>query len=448
MAIRRAMESNKAHNVTKDLQNKKLYVSNFPKSNQITEEMVQECFQRFGPVDRVLMAFDSQQKKFRGFCYVIMKNQQDFYRILSIQEPVYFFGYKLSIQCSKTVEEVETTRKQNKKKKSNSSQNSRSSQGPQFYRDYSSHEMGRAPGHPVNFSPFDISTSKRFQFRNNKQRSMDQQTMEETLFVMDHHLAQQPQNSVYQRQEPESDSFLSDNSVRGSGSFSPFKDHHLLGSIEANSRHGRAYPRGTSSQPQSYSNFYSRPGQENEAQARLSSRKHQEFDFENEDQEQDLASRHHLIWRPGYRNENSFPRAGIPNLDFIAPSFSQSHHIPPYRNYNIPPVSNRPRIETYHNSYAASLSNYHAGNQGRLRAQVQSNLRSNQGQYSLFGNNSRSNSSSTPDSRNDNSNTIGNNSNSRSREANEIQSTSTELERAHGVETNTTPETPPEGNTI
>lgn len=74
MAIRRAMESNKAHNVTKDLQNKKLYVSNFPKSNQITEEMVQECFQRFGPVDRVLMAFDSQQKKFRGFCYVIMKN--------------------------------------------------------------------------------------------------------------------------------------------------------------------------------------------------------------------------------------------------------------------------------------------------------------------------------------------------------------------------------------
>jgi len=82
MAIRRAMESNDASNWTKNLQNKKLYVSNLPKSNQITEKMIKRFFERFGPVDRVLMVIDSQRKQFRGFCYVVMKNQSDFDYIL------------------------------------------------------------------------------------------------------------------------------------------------------------------------------------------------------------------------------------------------------------------------------------------------------------------------------------------------------------------------------
>ena len=78
VTIRMGLEDDRAQNMTKDLQSRKLYVSGLPQTNQITEEMVHTFFSRFGPVDRVLMTVDPKTKKIRGFCYVVMKNQEDY----------------------------------------------------------------------------------------------------------------------------------------------------------------------------------------------------------------------------------------------------------------------------------------------------------------------------------------------------------------------------------
>jgi RNA recognition motif-containing protein len=177
MAIRRAMKSTDASNLTKNLQNKKLYVSNLPKSNQITEEMIHKFF-------------DSNQKKFRGFCYVIMKDQQDFERILSMEESISFFGNKLSIKSSKTIQEVQTTRTLKKNLKVSLSKDSQTSEESKFNFDLK--PKRRLSGQEAKQNN-NISNSKKF----SKQRSMDQDTGENTLSPLDMRIPHQPINFVY-----------------------------------------------------------------------------------------------------------------------------------------------------------------------------------------------------------------------------------------------------------
>lgn len=106
VTVRRGLEDLSAQEMTKDLQNRKLYVSGLPQTSQITEGMVEGFFSRFGPVDRVLMAVDPQTKKIRGFCYVIMKNPQDYQMLLDSEHCLSFFGHRLAISPAKTSLEV------------------------------------------------------------------------------------------------------------------------------------------------------------------------------------------------------------------------------------------------------------------------------------------------------------------------------------------------------
>ena len=77
----------------------------------MTEEIVRAFFARFGPVDRVLMALDAKTGLFRGFCYVIMRNQQDFDSLLSSGDKLTFFGHQLCLTSAMTTEQITTQRK-------------------------------------------------------------------------------------------------------------------------------------------------------------------------------------------------------------------------------------------------------------------------------------------------------------------------------------------------
>lgn len=75
VTLRKGLLEEKAKNMTRNLQEKKLFVTGLPKSNQITKEIVKSLFERFGPVERVLMSYEPRTEAFRGFCYVIMAKQ-------------------------------------------------------------------------------------------------------------------------------------------------------------------------------------------------------------------------------------------------------------------------------------------------------------------------------------------------------------------------------------
>lgn len=106
------LEEGRAQEMTRNLQNKKLYVSGFPKTNQVTEDMIKTYFSRFGPVDRVLMAMDPKTNSFRGFCYVIMINDSDYDMLVQSQDSFSFFGHSLSVSSAKTSSEIFSQRKQ------------------------------------------------------------------------------------------------------------------------------------------------------------------------------------------------------------------------------------------------------------------------------------------------------------------------------------------------
>lgn len=220
------MDSNDASSHTKDMQNRKLYVSNLPKNNQVTEDMIQQFFERFGPVDRVLMVNDSKLNKFRGFCYVIMKRQKDFDYIMNLEDTINFYGNELDIKNSKTIQEVESTRVFKKNlnifisDKSESSENGRENKISLL--DAIASKPRRHSGHSGNNNKTPLSNSKQHIF--SKQKSMDQETGENTLSpqlspIFDQ---QSPINFVYYGQQPqELNSNPSSYSGSGSESFVP-----------------------------------------------------------------------------------------------------------------------------------------------------------------------------------------------------------------------------------
>jgi RNA recognition motif-containing protein len=82
VAVRQALDSQKASKLTKELQKLKLYVKNLPLD--ATSKEITKFFSRFGPVNRVQMTVNSSSKEFRGFAYVIINNKESFDKILDL----------------------------------------------------------------------------------------------------------------------------------------------------------------------------------------------------------------------------------------------------------------------------------------------------------------------------------------------------------------------------
>lgn len=74
VAVRRGLDNSQASAATKDMQERKIYASGFPL--YATEEYVFSYFSEFGKVSRILSPKGGIGQ--RGFCYVIMKETQDF----------------------------------------------------------------------------------------------------------------------------------------------------------------------------------------------------------------------------------------------------------------------------------------------------------------------------------------------------------------------------------
>ena len=98
VAVRRALDSAEASQATKSMQEKKVFASGFP--GTATEEAVFELFSVFGKVLRILSPKGGVCK--RGFCYVIMKDKEDFDYLVSLGE-LAFRGCQVSVQpaCTK-----------------------------------------------------------------------------------------------------------------------------------------------------------------------------------------------------------------------------------------------------------------------------------------------------------------------------------------------------------
>lgn len=75
VAVRKGLDNSEASAVTKEMQERKVYASGFPQNT--TEESVFSFFSSFGKVSRILSPKGGIGQ--RGFCYIIMKEIQDFH---------------------------------------------------------------------------------------------------------------------------------------------------------------------------------------------------------------------------------------------------------------------------------------------------------------------------------------------------------------------------------
>lgn len=74
---------------------------------------------------------------------------------------------------------------------------------------------------------------------------------------------------------------------------------------------------------------------------------------------QDLANRHHLLWRPSHMRVNTEENPRTDSLAFVGPTYSRNHNVYLSREaYNYP---QQPRIATINNSETAAISNYYGG---------------------------------------------------------------------------------------
>ena len=115
VSVRRGMNSKKARKHTKSLQKRKLFIEGLDQLPQaklqgLTEADFREFFERFGPVERVLLPRESSTRRLRGFLYVIMSDDQGFNSALGAKSRIYFKGVKLRIRESKSVREIKKDR--------------------------------------------------------------------------------------------------------------------------------------------------------------------------------------------------------------------------------------------------------------------------------------------------------------------------------------------------
>lgn len=92
--MRKALNYAEATKETRRLQSNKLFVSGFESTT--TEQDIESVFSTLGEVDRVLYSLNSLNESFRGFCYVIMKNQDDYQKLINMGQ-FNFEGREISI---------------------------------------------------------------------------------------------------------------------------------------------------------------------------------------------------------------------------------------------------------------------------------------------------------------------------------------------------------------
>lgn len=98
VAVRKALDSSEASLATKSMQEKKIFASGF--RSHVTEEEVFQLFSSFGKIVKILSPKGGVGK--RGFCYIIMKEKEDFDQLIYLGE-LSFYGCQVSVQpaCTK-----------------------------------------------------------------------------------------------------------------------------------------------------------------------------------------------------------------------------------------------------------------------------------------------------------------------------------------------------------
>ena len=375
MTIRRALESSHASDYTKTLQNKKLYVTNLPKTNQITEKLVQDLFERYGEVDRVLMVFEGQKRLFRGFCYVIMKNQNDFDHILEMEEKIHLFGHELAIFNSKTIQEVQTTKKIKKNVNLSSSENNRSNQSI-IQQENTQVEKGanskkKNNSNEASKKKDSKKKSKKLKLTASNQRNSDQDTDENRLSPNFNSLSVQQQVNWFNdnRRQPQLNDDNSEHSEYDQFVRTPYQTNlNHLNAASPSYQQGLSQFRGNNSLKRNNNSNYQGFNQGRDYQQQINRNELQNNDFQNQLDNltgQELVNRHHLLWRPVHLRENSHHhdlrnQTSTPSdsFGFVGPSYSHNNVSSSIENSNDQPV---PRIVTNNTSESAAISNYHGG---------------------------------------------------------------------------------------
>ena len=118
MAVRPALSSQAASTLTKKLQSRKIFAKGFPFNT--SEQEISQLFSHFGGgVDRVLMGNSSDRTQFRGFAYVVMRDDHGYCQVFETalsrggvlsfirQGPNGAKEYPIRVFSSKTREQME-----------------------------------------------------------------------------------------------------------------------------------------------------------------------------------------------------------------------------------------------------------------------------------------------------------------------------------------------------
>lgn len=101
MGVRAAKQSGEATQLTKKLQELKIFASGFPLDTQ--EREIYHLFGSFGEVDRVMMQNHSKTREFRGFAYIVMKNKIEMSQILNLKILRFRRGkYEIEVRSAKS----------------------------------------------------------------------------------------------------------------------------------------------------------------------------------------------------------------------------------------------------------------------------------------------------------------------------------------------------------
>jgi RNA recognition motif-containing protein len=108
VAVRNGLASTQAANETREMQLRKIFVSNLPQDMQ--EEQVQRLFSSFGGVTKMLIPKGGIKR--RAFCYVIMDDLAIFNKIISIGTILYN-GFQISVSPAVVVGQVRVNKTDN-----------------------------------------------------------------------------------------------------------------------------------------------------------------------------------------------------------------------------------------------------------------------------------------------------------------------------------------------
>lgn len=103
VAVREGLNYTSASNQTKKLQACKIFVQGFNKN--VSENQIQAFFENFGQVNRILYSLHQRTGRFRGFCYVIMNDQQVYRNLIRLGK-LQFQDTTLSLKAAQSLKEI------------------------------------------------------------------------------------------------------------------------------------------------------------------------------------------------------------------------------------------------------------------------------------------------------------------------------------------------------